>query len=95
MAVSKRLFAYYLLKSSSNNEGHHLVVLSLDIIMDKCSTLASPNCHNFISGSKRFVRHGMGTMDSIMALKNHLGFKYVYGCRFPGNPKTKYLSNKN
>lgn len=63
MAVSKRLFAYYLLKSSSNNEGHHLVVLSLDIIMDKCSTLASPNCHNFISGSKRFVRHGMGTME--------------------------------
>ena len=85
MAMSKQFFAYYLLKSPSNSGGHHLACPSLEIIMDKCSTLASPNCHNFILGSKRFIRSGMGgTMDSIMALKNHLAFKYNYGCRFPG-----------
>ena len=59
--------------------------------MDKFSTLASPNCRNFISGSKRFVRSGMGTMDSIMALKDHSGFKYVHGSRFPGQSKDKVL----
>lgn len=89
MAVSKQSIADYLLKSSSNNGGHHLVVLSLDIVMNKCSTLASPNRHYFILGSKRFVRNGMATMYSIMALKNHSVFKYVYGCRFPGQSKDK------
>ena len=58
-AISKRLFANYLLKSPSNNGGHHLACLSLDIIMDKFSTIAYPNCHNFILGSKHFVCSGM------------------------------------
>ena len=38
--------------------------------MDEFSTLASPNCHNFVNKSKRFIRSGMGTIDSIMALKD-------------------------
>ena len=82
MAMSKQFFAYYLLKSPSNSGGHHLACPSLEIIMDKCNTLASPNCHNIILGSKRFIHSGVGTMDSIMALKNHSGFKYAYDCRF-------------
>ena len=57
--------------------------------MDKFSTLASPNCRNFVSGSKRFVRSGMSTMDSIMALKDQSSFKYVHANRFPGQSKDK------
>ena len=57
--------------------------------MDKFSILTSPNCRNFVSGSKRFVHSGMGTMDSIMALKDHLGFKYVHDSRFQGQSEDK------
>jgi hypothetical protein len=57
--------------------------------MDKFNTLASLNCRNFVSGSKRFVCSGMGTIDSIMALKDRSGFKYVYDSRFPGQSKDK------
>ena len=89
IATSKTFLAYYLLKSPSNGEGHHLAGSSLEVVMDKFSTLASQNCRNFVSGSKRFVRSGMGTMDSIMALKDHSGFKYVHGSRFPGQSKDK------
>ena len=89
MATSKTFIADYLLKSPSNGEGHYLVGSSMEVVMDKFSTLASPNCCNFVSGSKRFVRSGMGTMDSIMALKDHSGFKYVHGSRFPGQSKDK------
>ena len=57
--------------------------------MDKFSVLASPNCRNFVLGSKHFIRSGMSTMDSIMALKDHSGFKYVHGSRFPRQFKYK------
>ena len=57
--------------------------------MDKFSTLAFPNCHNFVYGSKRFVRSGMGTMDSIMAFKDHSTFKFIHGSRFPRKSKDK------
>ena len=57
--------------------------------MDKFNTIASPNYHNFVSGSKRFVRSRMGTMDSIMVLNDHSGFKYVYDSRLPGQSKDK------
>ena len=93
MAASKKFLAEYLLKYPSNGEGHHLVGSSLEIVMDKFNTLASPNCRNFVSGSKRFVCSGMSTMDSIMALKDHSGFKYVV-VDSQDNPKTKYLSSK-
>lgn len=28
-------------------------------------------------GSKRFIHSGMGAIDSIMALKDHYGFKFI------------------
>ena len=40
-------------------------------------------------GSKHFIRSGMGSLDNIMALKNHQGFKYVHDSRFPGQSKDK------
>jgi hypothetical protein len=89
MAASKQFLADYLLKSPVNVEGHHLVGSFLEIIIDKFSTLTSPNCRNFISGSKRFLRSEMGTMDSIMALKDHFAFKIVHSSRFPGQSKDK------
>ena len=83
IAVNKKFLADYLLKSPSNGKGHHLSGLSLEVVINKFITPASPNCCNFISGSKRFVRSGMDMMDSIMALKDHSGFKYVHDSRFP------------
>ena len=77
MALSKTFIATYLLKSPSSGNGHHLACSSLEVVTDNFNTLASLNCRNFVSGSKRFVRSGMGTMDSIMAFKDHLDFKYV------------------
>lgn len=44
---------------------------------------------NFALDSKRFVHIGMGTIDSIMALKYYLGLKYVHGSRFLGQLKDK------
>jgi hypothetical protein len=55
--------------------------------MDTFSTLASPNRRNFVSRSRHFVCSGMGTMDSMMALKDHSVFKYVHGNRFHGQSK--------
>ena len=89
IATNKHFLIDYLLKSPSNNEGHYLVGLSLEVVMDKSSTLTSPNCRNFISGFKCFAHSGMGKMDNIMALKDHSGFKYVNGSRFPGQSKDK------
>ena len=57
--------------------------------MDKFNTLASPNCRNFVFGSKHFLRSGIGTIDSIMALKDHSAFKFVHGSRFPRQSKDK------
>jgi hypothetical protein len=57
--------------------------------MDKVNTLASPNCHNFVSGSKHFLRSGMRTMDSIMTLKDHYVFKFIHGSRFLRQSKDK------
>ena len=57
--------------------------------MDKFSILASPNCRMFVVGSKRFIRSGMGSMDSIMAFTDHVGFKYVHDNRFLGQSKDK------
>ena len=57
--------------------------------MNKFSIFASSNRRNFVSDSKRVVRSGMGTMASIMTLKNHPGFQYVHGSKFPGQSKDK------
>src|ERR1700737_852172 len=89
MAANKQFLADYLLKSPASGDKHHLVGSSLKVVIDKFNTLASPNCRNFVSGSKRFVHSGMGTMDSIMALKDHSAFKFVHGSRFPGQSNDK------
>ena len=52
------------------NPGHDS--LSLVVVMDKFSTLAFPNCLNFVFGSKHFVCSEMGMIDSIMTLKYHV-----------------------
>ena len=62
--------------------------------MDEFNTFASPNCHNFVWGSKHFVHNGMNMIDSIIALKDHLGFKYIYGNIFLGQSKNVLLSLK-
>jgi hypothetical protein len=85
----KKFLADYLLKFPANIEGHYLVGLSLEVVMDKFNTLAYLNCRNFVSGSKRFLCSGMRTMDNIMTLKNHSAFKFVHGSRFPGQSKDK------
>ena len=87
MAASKQFLADYLLKSSTSSKNHHLVGSSLEVVMDKFSTLASPNYRNFESGSKCFLRSGMETLDSIMALKDHSAFKFVHGSRIPRHLK--------
>ena len=89
MALSKQFLVDYLLKYSASGENHHLVGSSSEVVMDKFSTLASPNCRNFVSGSKYFLRCRMRNMDSIMALKDHFAFKFVHGSRFPGQSKDK------
>ena len=89
MAASKQFLANYLLKSPASGESHHLVGSSLEVVMDKFNTLASPNYRNFVSRSKRFSRNRMWTMDSIMALKDHSAFKFVHGSWFPGQSKDK------
>jgi hypothetical protein len=89
MTTSKQFLADYLLKFPTNVKDHHLVGSSLQVVMDKFNTLASPNCRNFVSGSKRFLRSGMETMDNIMAFKDHSAFKFVHGSRFPGQSKDK------
>ena len=89
MAASKKFLADYLLKFPSNGEEHHLAHSSLEVVMDKFTIIASPNCRNFISGSKCLVVNEMGTLDNIMALKDHLGFKYIHNSRFTGQSKDK------
>lgn len=75
MTASKQFLANYLLKSPSHGEGHHLKGASLEIVLDKFTTLASSN---FMFGSKRFVQSGMGTMQSITALKYQFGLQFLF-----------------
>lgn len=49
----------------------------------------SPYCYNFVSGSRHFICSEVATMNNTMALKNHTGFKYGYGKRFPRQFKDK------
>ena len=89
MGVSKQFLTYYLHKFPPNDKGHHLVGSSLEVILIKFSTLASTNYCNFVSGSKCFVCSGTCTIDSIMTLKDHSGFKYVHDNIFLGQFKDK------
>ena len=85
MAASKKFLANWLLRPTPGQA--HLQGASLDSVMDKFSNLSSPNIRNFVSGCKRFVRGGMGPMDSIMALKDYSGFKFIHENKFPGQSK--------
>ena len=62
--------------------------------MDKFNTLASPNCRNFVSCSKRFVRSEMGMMDSNWFSKIIQYSSTSMIVDSWENPKTKYLSSK-
>ena len=44
MAASKQFLADYLLKSPASGGKHHLVGSFPEVVMDKFSILASPNC---------------------------------------------------
>ena len=50
--------------------------------MNRFGVLPSLNCVDFVSSSRRFVQNRMGTMDSIMVLKDHSSLKYVHDSRF-------------
>lgn len=68
---------------------NHLHWASLKVVLDKISTLVSLNCRNFVAWSKRFICNRMGTMNSIMVLKDHFGFKFIHNSRFPRQTKEK------
>ena len=87
MGASKKFLADWLLRPTPGQA--HLQGASLDNVMDKFSNLLSPNIQNFVSGCKRFVCGGMGPMDSIMALKDYSGFKFIHENKFPGQSKGK------
>jgi hypothetical protein len=53
------------------------------MVIDKFSILVSFNYRNFVAGYKHFIHSGMPSLDTMMALKNHYGFKYVHDSRFP------------
>ena len=54
MTANKQFLVDCLFKSPASGENHHLVGSFSEVVMDKFSTLASPNCRNFVSGSKHF-----------------------------------------
>ena len=85
MAMSKQFLANFLFKPLSIGEGDDIGGLSFEVIMDKINALSYPNCCNFVSSPKRLNRSRMGTR------KDHLGFKYVHGSRFPRWSKDKIL----
>lgn len=84
IAMNKQFLDDYLLKSPSNGKGIHLAGLLLEVIMDKFNALSSLNCHNFVSGSEHFVGSRMDMIHSIMILRDHSGFNYVYSSIFLG-----------
>lgn len=91
MEMNKQFLIYYLLNSPINGKAHHMVGLLLEVVIDKFTTLASPNCRDFVYGSNQFMHCGMGTMVRIVALKDHSNFKYIHGNMFPRHSKDKML----
>lgn len=77
------------MKFSVIGKDHHMLGLSLEVVMDKFSILAFLNYRNFVYGLKHFVHSGTGTMDSIIAFKDHSTFKFVHDSRFSGKSKDK------
>lgn len=89
IAASKQILIDYIFIFLLLGKKTHLHGASLEVVINKFSTLASLNCRNFVAGSKRFICSGMDSLDSIMVLKNHFGFKYVHDSQFPRQSKGK------
>ena len=53
MATSKQFLADYLLKSPASGENHHLVGSFLEMVIDKSSTLVSPNWSTWLSSTRQ------------------------------------------
>ena len=53
MAASKQFLADHLLKSPVSGEIHHLVGSFLEMVIDKFSTLAAPNCLMWLSSTRQ------------------------------------------
>ena len=85
MAASQAFLSDYLFNTPTQEEKQ----LNLESVMDKFSYLASPNCRNIVSGSKRVLKPKAGPMESIIALKNNPKFKFVHENRFPGQSNDK------
>ena len=60
MVASKQFLVDYILKSPLPGEKNHLHGASIENVMDKFSTLASPTYKNFVAGAKHFIRSEMG-----------------------------------
>ena len=69
MVGSKQFLSKYHVYLPTYYEGHHLDGASLEVVMDKFATLTSLD-YNFLYELKHFMRSGMVTMDSIMALRS-------------------------
>lgn len=84
-----------LFKFPSNGEGYHLANSSLEVVMDKFSTLASPNCRNFILVSKSFAHSEMGCDKQYHApQRSFRASSTSIAIDSRGSPKIKYLSSK-
>ncbi len=58
----------FLLKPPVEGQSHHLQGPSLEVVMDKFTTLT---CHNFMSELKHFVQSKMSIMVTFTALKKY------------------------
>ena len=80
MAASKNFLAEFLFKTPTPREK----VQSLESVMDRFAPLASSNCRNIVSASRRLVRSSRAPMEGIIDLKKNPHFKFVHENRFSG-----------
>lgn len=80
MAASKNFLADFLFKTPTPGEKQP----SLESVMDRFAPLASPNCRNIVSASRRLVKSSRAPMEGIIDLKKNPHFKFVHDNRFPG-----------
>lgn len=81
MAASKTFISDYLFR----NTPRHLKGASLDTVINRFVTLSKPNACNMITGAKKYIKSGMGLIDSIIALKDYNHFKFIHDNRFLGH----------
>ena len=83
MATSKNFLADWLFRPTPGQA--HLQGALLDNVMDRFSNLSSKFCIGF----QDVFCGGMRPIDSIMALKDYSGFKFIHENKFPGQSKGK------